>query len=175
MNIRQLLVDLGDLPYYRKLERELAGMENVLDLGCGSNSPLAKVKKTFHSVGVDIFEPAIKKSRKLKIHDEYKISSVLEADKKLKASSFDAVIALDLIEHLNKADGVKLIKMMSKLAKKKVIIFTPNGYYNQDPYEDNPYQVHRSGWGVDPRNQSALKHSPKPDPFFCGKTTFKMF
>ena len=26
---------------------------------------------------------------------------------------------------------------------------TPNGYYDQEPYGGNPYQVHRSGWSVD--------------------------
>ena len=41
-------------------------MESVLDVGCGSNSPLAKIKKNFYLVGVDVFEPSIKKSKKEK-------------------------------------------------------------------------------------------------------------
>jgi hypothetical protein len=51
-----------------------------------------------------------------------------------------------LIEHLNKKDGLKLISMMEKIARKKVIIFTPNGFLKQGALYDNPWQVHKSGW-----------------------------
>ncbi len=35
---------------------------------------------------------------------------------------------------------------MEKIAKKKIIIFTPNGFLPQGKYDDNPWQIHRSGW-----------------------------
>lgn len=149
MAIRQWLVKFGDSTYYNALERELKGMESVLDVGCGSNSPLAQVKKTFYSVGIDIFKPSIKKSKKVKIHDDYKIGDILKIDTFFKPKSFDAVLALDIIEHLSKKDGRKLLALMEKLAKKKVIIFTPYGFTQQHPYEENPFQVHKSGWYVE--------------------------
>lgn len=149
MKIRQKLVDLGDLFYYKTLEKELYGMESVLDVGCGDNSPLAKVKKTFYSVGVDVHSPSISKSRRLKIHDEYKIGDVLKIDKYFEKKSFDAVIALDVIEHLTKKDGFLLLKKMETLSKKKVIIFTPYGFSEQHPYDGNPHQVHKSGWYIE--------------------------
>ena len=118
-DIRQILTTIGDWFYYQKLESELKGMSSVLDLGCGSNSPLSKIKKNFFSVGVDIFEPSIKKSKKNKIHDEYKIADVLEIDKFFKRKSFDVVVALDLIEHLKKKDGLRLLKKMEVIGRKK--------------------------------------------------------
>lgn len=66
-----LTIQLRDRYYYLILEKFLLGCESVLDVGCGENSPLGMVKKTFKSEGVDIFDPSIKKSQKRKIHDVY--------------------------------------------------------------------------------------------------------
>ena len=38
---------------------------------------------------------------------------------------------------------------MEKVARKKVIVFTPNGFVPQRPYDGNPFQEHLSGWSVD--------------------------
>jgi SAM-dependent methyltransferase len=131
------------------IARELRGMRSVLDVGCGSSSPLAKVKKHFYSVGVDIHRPSIIESRKRKIHDDYKVGNVLAIDKLFKPREFDAVIALDLIEHLPKEKGRELLKKMAKLGKKKIILLTPNGFISQTPYDGNEFQKHVSGWDVD--------------------------
>lgn len=149
MDLRQYLVEIGDVGYYQALRRTLSDTTSVLDVGCGSNSPLKKVKKRFYSVGVDAFGPSIEKSKKLGIHDAYKKGNVLAIDKLFRKKQFDAVIALDLIEHLEKKHGYELVKKMGKIAKKKIIIMTPNGFYKQDPYGGNKWQVHHSGWSVD--------------------------
>lgn len=146
MNLRTFLVEIGDWPYYGMIAWELRDMASVLDVGCGSSSPLAKVRKHFYSIGVDIHGPSIVASRERKIHDEYKAGNVLAIDKHFGKKRFDAVIALDLIEHLTKNEGEKLLDAMESIARKKVIVMTPNGFYRQDPYENNPYQVHKSGW-----------------------------
>lgn len=148
MALRQWLVEIGDLAYYKALEEELKGMDSVLDVGCGDKSPIAKLKKNFHSFGIDVFGPSIQKSKKVQIHDDYKIGDILKIDRFFKPRSFDAVIALDVIEHFSKKDGLKLITLMEKIAKKKVIIFTPFGFTKQHPNDGNPFQKHRSGWHI---------------------------
>ena len=55
----------------------------------------------------------------------------------------------EFLEHLSKEDGQKLIAIMEKLAKKKVIIFTPNGFLPQKEFDGNTYQAHLSGWEVE--------------------------
>lgn len=135
--------------YHKYLAEQLQGMKSVLDVGCGSNSPLALIKKDFYSVGVDLHQASIEKSKKQAIHDDYKMISVLDIDKEFAENSFDCVIANDLIEHLSKEDGEKLIKAMEKIAKKRVVIFTPNGFLEQGIYDNNPWQKHLSGWEVD--------------------------
>lgn len=147
--MKDFLINLGDWFYYHCLSRELKGMDSVLDLGCGSWSPLQKIKKDFFSVGVDIFQPVIGRIKRNKIHDEYKIVDVMQIDKFFKKKSFDAVIALDLTEHLKKKEGLTLLKRMESIGRKKVIVLTPNGFTDQDPAQGNPYQVHQSGWQVE--------------------------
>lgn len=125
------------------IKKELFDCSTVLDLGCGKNSLIQYCKVSF-SVGVDLFEPYLKESKIKKIHNEYIKKDVREIE--FEKGSFDAVIALDVLEHLKKKDGYKLINKMENIAKKKVILFTPNGFVEQNKVDKNPLQEHKSGW-----------------------------
>ena len=57
------------------LKRELKDCQSVLDLGCGPNSPL-KFCNVKYSIGVDIFEAYLNKSKKNKIHNKYILSDI---------------------------------------------------------------------------------------------------
>lgn len=60
---------------------------------------------------------------------------------------YDLVYALDVIEHLEKADGRRLLNELERVARRRVLIFTPNGFQPQE--DENPWNVHRSGWTPD--------------------------
>ena len=102
--------------------------------------------KIFYSVGFDVFKPSLQKSRKSKIHDKYVIGNILKLDQYFKENSYDCLIALDVIEHFTKKEGNLLLNQLEKIAKKRVIVFTPNGFVKQSVFENNMYQVHKSGW-----------------------------
>jgi hypothetical protein len=80
--------------------------------------------------------------------------------------SFDAVVAFDLIEHLGRDEGLALLAMMERMARSRVVVFTPNGYLPQEPRDGNPLQAHRSGWtaedfrrlGYDVHGVHGLRH-----------------
>ena len=127
------------------LKRELSNCYSVLDLGCGSNSSIQYCNIPF-SVGVEIFEPYLEESRKKKIHNKYIKEDIRKID--FEPKSFDAVVALDVIEHLTKEEGYRLIKNMERWARKKIIVFVPNGYVKQSEYEGNQFQQHKCGWVV---------------------------
>jgi SAM-dependent methyltransferase len=135
--------------YERCLERALEGCDSVLDVGCGTDSPIGRLqRKPARAVGVDGHAPAIEASRRAGIHAEYHCMPVLDVGTRFAPHSFDAVLASDLIEHLEKPDGERLLDLMESLARRRVIVFTPNGFLPQGEVDGNPYQVHRSGWTV---------------------------
>lgn len=135
--------------YPEELEKAASGCKTLLDVGCGENSPVRHFSQKIHSTGVDAFEPSIRKSRQAGIHDRYCRMDILEIGKRFKPNSFDCALASDVIEHLTKAEGLKLLRVMERIAIKKVVVFTPNGFLPQGEFGNNPWQRHRSGWTDD--------------------------
>jgi 2-polyprenyl-3-methyl-5-hydroxy-6-metoxy-1,4-benzoquinol methylase len=99
-------------------------------------------------LGVDGYRPAIEESKSQKIHDKYIVGDIKKLNTLIKRKSFDATIALDVIEHLKKEDGYRLLDSMERAARKRVILVTPNGFVPQFN-KDNKLQAHLSGWTVD--------------------------
>ena len=129
------------------LVSELKDCKSILDLGCGPHSPLGRIKGSLrpdlYSVGIDDFDPYLKKNEKNKIHSKYIKSNIFDIS--FPEKSFDCAILLDVIEHFEKEDFLKFIPRLEKITK-KIIVFTPNGFIKQDTYDNNTYQVHISGW-----------------------------
>lgn len=134
--------------YVDELKRETKECQSLLDVGCGVDSPVQYLQKDMRRVGVDVFAPAIEESKRRGIHSEYHEMNIGDIGTKFAPLSFDCVLASDVIEHVTKEDGLKLIQNMELLAKHKVIIFTPRGFVPQDEHEGNPWQKHLSGWEV---------------------------
>ncbi|MGD0645562.1 MAG: class I SAM-dependent methyltransferase [Candidatus Bathyarchaeia archaeon] len=133
-------------PHILSLKENLLDCGIILDVGCGSGSPIKTFSKSFYSVGVDLFKPAILESKNKGIHDDYILADANNLC--FRPNFFDAVLALDVLEHLEKTKGLKLVKTMERVAKKKVVIITPNGFVSQGATADNVFQVHLSGWTV---------------------------
>lgn len=65
--------------------------------------------------------------------------------------SISTVTMIDSLEHFTKKDGMELLQQAEQIAKHRIIIFTPRGYFPQvgiDHYQLNGerYQSHHSGW-----------------------------
>ena len=137
------------------LQKELEDCESVLDIGCGPSSPLQYCKNIKYSVGVEPFKPYLEKSKKKKIHTKYINKRIEELD--FPENSFDAVIMIEVLEHLPKKVGYEILKKAQKWARKKVIVSTPNGYLPQKSIDRNPLQTHRSGWAVEEMKNLSYK------------------
>lgn len=72
------------------------------------------------------------------------------ADEALDTETADAIYLLDVIEHMEKEDGLRIINKMLNAARTQVVIYTPFGFLEQDhdPWElgGDYWQLHRSGW-----------------------------
>jgi SAM-dependent methyltransferase len=135
--------------YGRYLRRWiLPDCRSVLDVGCGEDARLMKLVPGIpRSVGVDAKIP--QDPHAAFGHTEYRQLDIRSLGDHFPSRSFDCVVALDVIEHLDRADGLRLLESMETIAGKKVVVFTPNGFLPQPPAVDNPHQEHLSGWTTD--------------------------
>jgi hypothetical protein len=133
----------GVLPLLFELRRTLRGCRTVLDLGCGPASPL-RALRVETLVGLEGFEPSLRQAQAAQTHDEWVFGDVRDLGRLLAGRRFDGVVALDLIEHLPKDDGWRLLEAMETLAARKAVVFTPNGFLPQQGHGD--LQEHLSGW-----------------------------
>lgn len=66
----------------------------------------------------------------------------------------DTIIALDVIEHMEKDDGIEFCRLALQKARQQFIVFTPLGFVQQDGgdkcdpwgFQGMEWQKHRSGW-----------------------------
>jgi SAM-dependent methyltransferase len=134
----QILVKLA-------IRKALSGCETVLDVGCGT-SVISRELGVSRCMGIEGFRPTFEEAQRLKTQDEIICGDIRNLTDYFKSGQYDACIALDVIEHLPKEDGLKLIRDMESVAKKKVVFFTPNGFLPQRQTADSDLQAHFSGW-----------------------------
>ena len=127
------------------IRNALLGCQSVLDVGCGP-SPTMRQLDVPRAVGIDGYKPSVDQAKKLNTHDEMVHGDVRELDRYFRPKQFDACVALDVIEHLTKPDGIKMMQAMEKIAAKKVVFFTPSGFLPQRHTANDDLQEHLSGW-----------------------------
>jgi len=134
----------------------------VLDLGCGKmesgiSSQIPEIPLKDY-VGVEIFPDAIEHSKKLPMvtaKREYVQEDILEYAEFNTDKKKDIVFLFDVMEHLEKKDGLKLLKNVEKIAQKRILIFMPLGEHTLEANDGivaesgNPYQRHQSEWSVE--------------------------
>ena len=134
----QILVKLG-------LRKALQDCKSVLDVGCGVSFTIRELGIE-RSVGAEGYPPSVEMARSLKTHHDFVECDVRAIGQHFQADQFDACIAFDLIEHLTKDEGFKLIADLERIARKRVVFFTPSGFLPQGNTESGDLQAHHSGW-----------------------------
>ena len=148
--IRRMYDNPTGILYALQLRSALRDCRSVLDAGCGSQSNLRYIcQNSTHTMGLDGHAASLEKARLSGTHDEYRQLDVRELSNAFPSGAFDACIALDVIEHLTKEEGNQFLKQLERIARKKVVVFTPNGFMPQGNTEVGDYQKHMSGWTAD--------------------------
>lgn len=122
-------------------------VQSILDIGCGFGNPMAAINKhrRFHTIGMDRFLPSIKECKRMGRHNAYIICDVRFLP--IRTKSVDLVHCLEVIEHLCKLDGLKLIGEFDRIARQQVILSTPVGFLLlKRGHKENPSDIHKSGW-----------------------------
>jgi len=123
--------------------------KTILDLGCGNGRPF--IGTCFPTlIGVDIF----KKKFEMPEYNEVWFHDIRKILELYSQKFFDVITIIDVIEHLEKQDGFKLMEDAEKIARDKIIIFTPKKWTeNKEAVENkaywsygNKYNYHKSHW-----------------------------
>lgn len=120
----------------------------VLDVACGLSLKSKYIPASIR-VGVDIYPEYFKHIKSDVPYTVIKYD-VRKLNEIFMPKSFDVVIAFDIIEHLEKEEGLKLLEDCERIARKAVVIETPSGYVPQNidilGHGGHHWQTHRSGW-----------------------------
>lgn len=127
--------------------------KTLFDIGCGKGELLKSLldadrisPHANYTIGFDIFTPSLKVAKK--VHDD-----VIKCDIRslpLRTKSCDIVMASQIIEHLTKNEGLKLLTNLKRVSKGTIIITVPVGHNPKQFLEDNnPWQTHKSAWHPD--------------------------
>lgn len=130
--------------------------ESLLSLCCGVGNDLKNLN-TSDITAVDISQEYIDELTK-KYPDIIAIKSdALEYIKKQPDNSVDVISFIDGLEHMPKKNGLEVLKHIKRVARKRVILFFPEGlskggYLKNEPHNAwgiegaDEYQKHKSGW-----------------------------
>jgi len=120
----------------------------LLDVGCGYGwfGYKLRVEYRFNEpiIGFDIYKPYIEQIKHIKVYEDFIVGDARYLP--FRNGAFDIVLAAEIIEHLDKRDGLKLIRECERVSRELTILTTPRGFYPQNSYGKNPFEIHRSGW-----------------------------
>ncbi len=154
---------IGFEPETETLERIVADriqkVDTVLDLGCGLRPqtffrPKLHILCESHAGYVQLLQKYLARFSNVVVFQ----NTALEFAKTMPDKSVDSVFLLDMIEHLEKDYGRRLLQECERIARTQIVLFTPLGFMQQN-YEASDkdggglqggeWQTHRSGWTPD--------------------------
>ncbi len=141
----------------RAVQAKLVDVDVLLDVGCGIY-PQTLVVPRVH-ICCEPFPEYVANLQAAVRAGQARADVVLslswaEALKALPDKSVDSVFLIDVIEHLEKAEGVVLLRDTERVARRQIVLFTPLGFMPQHISGPDAWglgggevQEHRSGWG----------------------------
>jgi ubiquinone/menaquinone biosynthesis C-methylase UbiE len=132
------------------LEQIPVKMNSLVDMGCGRGVIGALVRiyrNPKRLVGIDAFRPYLDFCSRHDFYDELYQYDLRQTPLPFSDKEFDVATCIEVIEHLPKNSGVRLLNELERIAK-KVVITTPNDFFPQKALDNNPFQKHLSSWSV---------------------------
>jgi hypothetical protein len=136
-------------PFFKQSQSLLKPAQTVLDIGPGIRPQ--ELLQTEKHICIEPFEEYanVLRRRGFEVIEKTAIEGIAEAPE------VDTILLLDVIEHMEKPDGVILLDACKKKARQQIVVFTPLGFLAQDYVEGEKdawgmnggkWQEHKSGW-----------------------------
>ncbi len=122
--------------------------KSLLDVGCGRGiiGALSRIYRGVNRlVGVEGFEPYLEFSQQAGFYDDIILRNLSNTPLPLKTQEFEVVTCIEVIEHLERIAGQKLLDELERIGS-RVIVTTPNILFQQNEYDGNVFQRHLSQW-----------------------------
>lgn len=130
--------------------------ESLLSLCCGIGLELKNLN-TQDVTAVDIAPQYLAQVNDRCPQAKTVCSDSLEYVKGQPDNSVDVISIIDGIEHMDKKSGLELVEQMKRVARKEILLFTPqgqteDGYLKNEPHNAwgiegaDEHQTHKSGW-----------------------------
>lgn len=137
-----------------RLRAQLARCSSVVELGNGPYGWISGLDQS-RRIAVDLFPPYVANVRATNPEIEAVLADVRDWIRAQPSDSLDAVLLMNILEHMEAPDGHDLIRHSLRVARRRVIVYVPNGWQPQAPEQENPefglnpLQAHVSGWTED--------------------------
>jgi len=121
----------------------------IVDCGCGKGimGYLIRATRDLNEsslMGIDINAANLSFCQEHRVYDKLLKHSLPTLP--LKDKSVDFLMCTEVIEHLTKKEGLKLLSEIDRVCKGRVIVTTPNIFFKNPPGEKG--DVHRSTWSA---------------------------
>lgn len=141
---------LIDHPFILKFFPEDLSGKKLLDLGCGKGIYGYLIRATKNSqgatiIGLDSNKENINFVNKFRIYDKIILSRLPHLN--FKPKSIDFILCSEVIEHISKKAGKKLLDKIDEICKEMTVITTPNVFFQPAGSED--IDRHISFWSVE--------------------------
>ena len=139
-----------------KIEEIVKKTEVIADIGCGL-APINYFRPALHFMidpwheYTDILSYRHADDKSIMVLR----SGALEALRTFGDNSVDSIFLLDVIEHMEKNEGLEVIKECERVARQQIVLFTPLGFMSQEMENEDKdgwglsgvaVQTHKSGW-----------------------------
>lgn len=128
--------------YLTNIPSNIAG-KPVLDIGCGAGKLHALYSGILdgHWTGIEVFTPFIEKWKLTERYNSIVNMNVLDWIIENSHQRYGVVFCGDVLEHMTKEDA-KVVLDYARSVSDCVIVSIPIGYYPQDEFEGNIYEIH---------------------------------
>lgn len=151
MKIIEPYSNLGITPVVTMVLDQIDDCNSLMDVGCANGNYLNWIsdqRPKLETCGIDGYAPVLQSVRATKV-----IHGILPFSLEDKSfnKSYDAVMCLDVVEHLHKVESIQMVKRFDNIARKKIVIFTPFGFLDnnvaiQEDKDWQPWLFHKCGW-----------------------------
>jgi len=117
--------------------------DTLLDVSCGRCNASKDIKAKI-KIGIDVYRIALQEAKKHCIPINMDMRDV---GKMFLPKTFDIVLWMDGIEHLSTNESMVVLEALEGIAKKRIIVFTPNEFFDNLGMvgkEEDEHQLHRS-------------------------------